>query len=75
MDNELKPREHVCPRTITIENSYWEFAKQLGQGNASKGIRRALYEASVNNSGKITRKDSSREINELQLHGLTPTLN
>lgn len=45
MNHELKPREQVNARGITIEDSYWEFARQLGNGNASRGIRLALYEA------------------------------
>jgi hypothetical protein len=48
MQNTLKPRtrhERLFPRTITIEDSYWEFAKKYGEGNASRGIRTALYAA------------------------------
>lgn len=47
MNYELKPREQVNARGITIEDSYWEFARQLGRGNASRGIRIALYEISL----------------------------
>ena len=45
MSIELKPREPAGNHSITIEDSYWQFAKQLGNGNASAGIRKALYEA------------------------------
>ena len=43
MNYELKQREQVNARGITIEDSYWEFARKLGRGNASRGIRIALY--------------------------------
>lgn len=39
----LKPREKADKHNITIENSYWDFAKKYGDGNASEGIRKALY--------------------------------
>ena len=45
MNIDLKPREQAHNRSITIEDSYWQFAKHLGQGNASNGIRKALYKA------------------------------
>lgn len=46
MTTELQPREpreKSGKRNITIENSYWHFAKRYGNGNASAGIRKALY--------------------------------
>jgi hypothetical protein len=43
METELKPREITNKRTITIEDSYWHFAKRFGEGKASVGIRKALY--------------------------------
>lgn len=48
MNVKLKPREKVGNHSITLENSYWQFAKELGNGNASAGIRKALYEAYAN---------------------------
>jgi len=43
METELKPRERTNKRNITVEDSYWHFAKRYGNGNASAGIRKALY--------------------------------
>ena len=34
--------EKANRRSITIEDSFWEFADKLGSGNASQGIRIAL---------------------------------
>ena len=44
-DDILLPHEPARNRTITIEDRYWNIARQLGQGNASRGIRAALYKA------------------------------
>jgi hypothetical protein len=29
-------------RAITLEDAYWEYAKEIGHGNASEGLRIAL---------------------------------
>jgi len=35
-------------RTITIKDSVWEMAKELGEGSASKGIEKAVEQARPN---------------------------
>ena len=35
-------------RTITIKDSVWEMAKELGEGSASKGIEKAVEQARWN---------------------------
>lgn len=65
MKHELNPHEPVDVHGITLGNSYWEFAKFLGRGNASKGIRRALYEVSLSNGNKPTRENDSGEANKM----------
>ena len=67
MSHELNPHDSVSPHGITLSDSYWEFAKQLGRGNASKGIRKALYEMSLSDGNRATREEDSREVNELCL--------
>ena len=68
MNYELKPREQVNARGITIEDSYWEFARQLGRGNASRGIREALYRVSLSNSNKaICENDPDRVVENIIL--------
>lgn len=41
---QLKPLETAAPHTVTIPDSLWAFATEVGQGNTSKGIRRCLTE-------------------------------
>lgn len=41
---QLKPLETSVPHTVTIPDSLWDFATEVGQGNTSKGIRRCLAE-------------------------------
>lgn len=41
---QLKPLETATPHTVTIPDSLWSFATEVGQGNTSKGIRRCLAE-------------------------------
>ena len=67
MKHELNPHEQADVHGITLGNSYWEFAKQLGSGNASKGIRRALYEMSLGNSDKAISEDTSRKADEIRI--------
>jgi len=67
MSHELNPHDSVSPHGITLSDSYWEFAKQLGSGNASKGIRRALYEMSLGNSDKAISEDTSRKADEIRI--------
>ena len=47
-DELLFTNQPARSRTITIEDQYWELARQLGHGNASKGIRAAIYQATDN---------------------------
>lgn len=48
MNNELLfPKGPARARTITLEDGYWDFAKSLGRGKVSQGIRIALYKAFV----------------------------
>lgn len=48
MNNELLfPKGPAKARTITLEDGYWDFAKSLGGGKVSQGIRIALYKAFV----------------------------
>jgi hypothetical protein len=49
-DELLFTNQPARSRTITIEDQYWELARQLGHGNASKGIRAAIYQATTGNS-------------------------
>jgi len=66
MNYELKPREQVNARGITIEDSYWEFARKLGRGNASRGIRIALYEASISRSEGTICESDTKNNNEVR---------
>lgn len=62
MKHELNPHEPADVHGITLGNSYWEFAKQLGSGNASKGIRIALYEVSLSKSNNSVCDDDTTSI-------------
>jgi len=59
-DELLFTNQPARSRTITIEDKYWELARQLGHGNASKGIRAAIYQATISNSGEPTSKANSK---------------
>ena len=59
-DELLFTNQPARSRTITIEDQYWELARQLGHGNASKGIRAAIYQATVGNSEEHIRKANSK---------------
>lgn len=69
MNHELKPREQVNARGITIEDSYWEFARQLGHGNASKGIRLALYQAFLAGRNDASKSDLFTTTTRPQMEG------
>lgn len=62
-DAILLPHEPARNRTITIEDRYWNIARNLGQGNASRGIRAALYKAAASDpklreGGKVAGSDA-----------------
>ncbi len=59
MKHELDPHEPVDVHGITLGNSHWEFAKFLGRGNASRGIREALYRTSLSISDKTVCEDDT----------------
>lgn len=66
MNHELDPHEPVNVHGITLGDSYWKFAIKLGQGNASRGIREALYRVSLSNGGEV-RGANTKENNEVRL--------
>ena len=38
----IYPDGNASCRTVSVEDAYYEFLQQLGGGNASKGLRRAV---------------------------------
>lgn len=64
MNHELNPHEPVNVHGITLGDSYWKFAVELGRGNASRGIREALYRASLSNSNKAVCENDSDRVGE-----------
>lgn len=50
---------------ISIESSYWKLAKQFGDGNASRGIRRVLYQATISAGNETVCKKDSTSVDEL----------
>ena len=66
MNHELNPHEPVNVHGITLGDSYWKFAVELGRGNASRGIREALYRVSLSDGREIRTPDTG-ENNEVRL--------
>ena len=64
-DELLFSQERAYPRNITLSKSFWELARQFGHGNASKGIRAALYEKSISDSRRNIRNGDAEEADEL----------
>lgn len=43
------PNERKQPRTITLPQHLWDFAKEVGDGNTSKGVRYILESVRLQN--------------------------
>ena len=64
LNNELFFAEGPArSRTITIEDRYWDFARSIGGGNISRGIRMALYAAATKNGTETA--ETSKETTDI----------
>ena len=47
----IYPTDNAACRTFSIESVYYEYLRQLGGGNASKGLRLAVISCAKEHSG------------------------
>ena len=52
----IYPTDNAACRTFSIESVYYEYLRQLGGGNASKGLRLAVISCAKEHAGKEWQK-------------------